>query len=383
MSKIKVAVFCTQYGTVKSGPGRFVQYLRESEFADCELTFFSDQIDQSEGNKIAVPAHPFMRRFPLYWITRNIMFYRSFLPVQDQFDVILCTSALEAMSLIKLHEKIAILIMVNDDNLVNAGHGFWDKVKIQGFGKSSSRYWHRRLEDEVCSKAGLVITNSDFTLREVVKGYDLPPERVTKLYKAVDLSVFSSDHLSPETELPKVLRLLFLKNDFRRGGLDILIDALAQWPAENAFDLTVAGISPQEVATVEKALEKAGPSLRNSSVKSLLNREEISKLYREHNLFINMARQEALGVSCLEAMASGLPVIASDAGGLPEVLANGEAGFMLPLSPDALRECLRGIVANPSVLKEKRVAMKLQVAKFSKMKMISNLNGIIVDVLSK
>jgi glycosyltransferase involved in cell wall biosynthesis len=368
---------------VKSGPGRFVQYLRESEFADCELTFFSDQIDQSEGNKVAVPGHPVMRHFPLYWITRNVMFYRSFLPVQDQFDAILCTSALEAMSLIKLHKKIAILIMVNDDNLVNAREGFWSKVKMQGFGKSSSRYWHRRLEYEVCSKARLVITNSDFTSREVTRGYKLSPERVVKLYKAVDLSVFSSGYLSPKSEFPQVPRLLFLKNDFRRGGLDILIDALAQWPAENAFDLTVAGISPQEVATVEKALERAKLPIRNSSVKSLLNREEISNMYREHDLFINMARQEALGVSCLEAMASGLPVIASKSGGLPEVLAGGKAGFMLPLHPDALRECLQRIMSDSSVLNEKRVAMKKQVAKFSKVKMVSNFNGIMMDVLSE
>ena len=381
MSKIKVAVFCTQYRTVKSGPGRFVQYLRESEFADCELTFFSDQIDRSRGNEIAVSVHPVMRYFPLYWFVRNRMFYRSFLPIRDQFDVILCTSALEALSLIRLREEVPLLIMVNDNKLVNAGRDIWKKVKATGLSRSSSRYLYRRLEHKICTGARMIITNSDFTSQQVIEGYDLAPGRVMKLYKAVDLKVFQPKDSSTREILPLVPRLLFLKNDFRIGGLDFLVEALIGWPTGEQFDLTVAGISPNQVAMVEKMLEPARPALRNVRVKSLLNREEVSRLYHEHDLFINMARQEALGVSCLEAMASGLPVIASNVGGLPEVLAEGKAGFMLPLDAEALRECLREIKNNPALLRAKRPFMKEQVAKFSRVKMVENLNAIIRKAL--
>jgi glycosyltransferase involved in cell wall biosynthesis len=82
-------------------------------------------------------------------------------------------------------------------------------------------------------------------------------------------------------------------------------------------------------------------------------------------------------------MASGLPVVASGVGGLPEVLANGKAGFMIALDPKTLRECLWEIKKNPVILAEKQSAMKEQVAKFSRINMVDNLNKLLVGVLNK
>jgi glycosyltransferase involved in cell wall biosynthesis len=383
LSKLKVAVFCTQYQTVKSGPGRFVQYLRESEFADCELTFFSDQIKETEAYRISVPVHPVFTRLPLYWLARNRMFFQAFQPVMKDYDVVLCTSALEALDLIKLRKQIPVIVMVNDYNLVRADKDFWLNRRVQGWSKTISRYWHRRLEKEVCRKASCVITNSEHTSQIVMENYPVDRQRIKKLYKAVDLKIFTPTPDHSYSRLPDVPRLLFLKNNFLNGGADIIAEALSEWPDDDAFDLTIAGISPGQVEAVKKLFIPAGRTLRNFKVYELLKRSQVVELYRTHDIFINMARLEALGVSCLEAMASGLPVVASGVGGLPEVLANGKAGFMIALDPKTLRECLWEIKKNPVILAEKQYAMKEQVAKFSRINMVDNLNKLLVGVLNK
>jgi glycosyltransferase involved in cell wall biosynthesis len=100
---------------------------------------------------------------------------------------------------------------------------------------------------------------------------------------------------------------------------------------------------------------------------------------RAPDVFINMAYQEALGVSCLEAMACGAPVIASNAGGLPEVLDNGKAGFLLePGDETGLAQLINQLWQQPELMQEKSRHALQQVQKFS----LSNLEQNLFDLFT-
>ena len=332
---------------------------------------------------MAVDRHPIFSKLPLYWITRNRQFYLAIKDRVKEFDAILVTSALEALWLQKLAKDIPLLVMVNDDNLVNAAQDFSKKLKEQGTGKSISRRIHRALESRVCKRASCVVTNSDFTTAEVVRGYDLPPEKVKKLYKAVDTEVFRTDKsAADELPLPTVTRLLFLKNDYRRGGLDLLARSLEEQPA-GSYALTVAGISPGDILAVTDILADAKSKLVNLEIVGLLDRPQVAALFAKHDLFVNMARQEALGVSCLEAMAAGLPVIASRIGGLPEVLDHGRAGYLIENTDAALSEQLKRLRETPDLVNEKRPAMRRQVMRFSRQVMAKRLEEILLETIDE
>jgi starch synthase len=67
------------------------------------------------------------------------------------------------------------------------------------------------------------------------------------------------------------------------------------------------------------------------------------------DVFVNPSRAESFGVAALEAAASGVPVVASHVGGLPEVVADGETGLLVPPEdPAALAAALAGLIRDPS-----------------------------------
>jgi N-acetyl-alpha-D-glucosaminyl L-malate synthase BshA len=59
--------------------------------------------------------------------------------------------------------------------------------------------------------------------------------------------------------------------------------------------------------------------------------DDVADLLREADLFLLPSETESFGLAALEAMACGVPVIASDVGGLPEVVVQGESGFLAPV----------------------------------------------------
>ena len=69
-------------------------------------------------------------------------------------------------------------------------------------------------------------------------------------------------------------------------------------------------------------------------------------------MFIMPSRSEAWGLAALEAMAHGVPVIASDAGGLPEIIEPGNGGWLIPAGdPEALARAITDAATNMDVLR--------------------------------
>jgi glycosyltransferase involved in cell wall biosynthesis len=85
----------------------------------------------------------------------------------------------------------------------------------------------------------------------------------------------------------------------------------------------------------------------NNEVRSFMLSERI-------DIFLNLSRSEGLPVSIMEAMASGIPVMATDVGGTSEIVDN-QNGWLLPSNPTAktVTAALKGAMADASSLKEK------------------------------
>jgi len=103
-----------------------------------------------------------------------------------------------------------------------------------------------------------------------------------------------------------------------------LVHALARCGAP--FEAVVAGDGPDRPA-IEAAIRESGIDER---IALLGERDDIPELLAAADVFVLSSRSEGMPMSVLEAMAAGLPVVASAVGGVPELVENGVTGHLVP-----------------------------------------------------
>jgi len=97
-----------------------------------------------------------------------------------------------------------------------------------------------------------------------------------------------------------------------------------------------------------------------------LRGKSLAGSYASADLFVLPSKTETLGLVLLEAMASGCPVVACRAGGVPDAVQNGRTGFLFePTDPDGLVSTVKHALAGPSDLEAIRVRARQEVEQYS------------------
>ena len=186
-----------------------------------------------------------------------------------------------------------------------------------------------------------VIVTSAVTARALVADYAVLPERVTVALPGID--PVAPAHNSQDG----MVALLSVGALVPRKGYDVLLTALATI-RDLPWRLTIAGArdrSPATTAAIEAqivALDLGGRVTLAGAVADA----RLTELYREADLFVLASRHEGYGMALAQAIAHGVPVIATTAGAIPETVPPG-AGILVP--PDdaaALTAALRRVIAD-------------------------------------
>ncbi|MFV0565395.1 MAG: N-acetyl-alpha-D-glucosaminyl L-malate synthase BshA [Flavobacteriaceae bacterium] len=111
---------------------------------------------------------------------------------------------------------------------------------------------------------------------------------------------------------------------------------------------------------------------------------EIDKILCFSDLFLLPSETESFGLAALEAMASGVPVISTNAGGLPEVNIDGYSGFLSPVGDvDAMTKNALYILNNPKRLKTFKANARAQALKFDLHKIVPQYEAIYNETLAE
>ena len=178
--------------------------------------------------------------------------------------------------------------------------------------------------------AKIVLVVSKYLIERILEFCPESKEKLWLVYNGVDTNRFLLGKQKLKYKLLDVGNILIYKK-----GLDTLINALPKvvdrYPETQ---LTHIGMDVQGEKEELLALAEKLKVSDHIVFKGFLTGEKLVNAYQTSDVFVHVARQEGFGVVLLESMASGLPVIAGDACGMPEVVP--EDSLIQVNNPDAL-----------------------------------------------
>jgi glycosyltransferase involved in cell wall biosynthesis len=183
-------------------------------------------------------------------------------------------------------------------------------------------YVGRHLEKNMLNRAKYLIAVSPYVKRTIAP---MTAGDISVIYNSLDEIFFSIN----KNEVPN--RILFVGGIEERKGLHVLIDAIA------AIKQTIPAIKLHIVGGIRKASyyndlldQIVNLGLQDSIVfKNHLSNSELMQEYSEAALFVLPSKEESLGVVLLEAMATGTPIVASNIGGIPDIIEDGQNGYLV------------------------------------------------------
>ena len=215
-----------------------------------------------------------------------------------------------------IHHPIAI-----DRHLELAGAPGWGR-------RVAIRRWYAfaRMQGRVARRLPRLITVSNAARDEIVGEMRVPAERIAVVPNGVDATTFR-----PRPDQPRVEgRLVATASaDVPLKGLVPLLEAVARVRAERRVELVVVGKARTNGA-VAAAIDRLG-LIHSVRFVNGIGEAELVDLYAQAELAVVPSLYEGFSLPAVEAMACAVPVVATTAGALPEVVGrDGSTGFLVP-----------------------------------------------------
>ena len=200
----------------------------------------------------------------------------------------------------------------------------------------------RAAERRTLHLAAVVVATSEHAARQLAGMHDLD---------RVEVAAPGVDPAPPAQPSPAGDRLLCVASVIPRKGQDLLVTALQEHLADLSWRCTFVGALTRPVAHTSPGIHFAGPRTGAG----------LDASYADADLFVLPSRAETYGMVVTEALARGLPVLATEVGGVPEALGRAPDGsrpgaLIPPGDPVALADALRGWLTDPEVRRGWRAA---------------------------
>lgn len=206
-------------------------------------------------------------------------------------------------------------------------------------------YFPLFMQEIVAPRLMHIVAVSKASQKEISKHFKIPEENIEVILNGTDTDLFR-----PHPEVPKDTDLIFVgRTEDRKKGITTLIEALQYLPQVQLK--IVDGRIPDD-GLVVRAIHQFGVAKQVTLKREMLSRTNLAKEYCSAKLAVVPSLFEGFGFPASEAMSCGLPVVANQAGALPEVLGtDGSCGALVPPdNPRALAEKIEFLLAKPRFL---------------------------------
>jgi glycosyltransferase involved in cell wall biosynthesis len=213
-----------------------------------------------------------------------------------------------------------------------------------------------RLRDRVTARRADAFAAVSGYVSTVLQRVDsVDPSRIQVIHNGIDPGRYAPGSAEPQADLAATCYLRPEK------GIDVLLKALVHLKRLGRnLSLRIAGDGPcleeYRALAAEEGLDR---------VEFLGKRNDIPDIFRSARIAVMPSVwPEAFGYAAIEAMACARPVIASDVGGLPEVVDHGNTGLLVPPGdPKALADAIKALLDDPQRRHQMAAAARLRVEK--------------------
>ena len=212
--------------------------------------------------------------------------------------------------------------------------------------------WRRRLAYRFVARQSVMVAVSEDLKGFLAQRIGIPPGRIRVVHNGIDLSRYKVQERSyavrAELGISAGQRVVgTVGNLFAVKGQTYLLRACkAVASAFPDFVLLVAG-EGEEWGPLEKEASDLGLA---ANVRFLGFRDDVPSLLQAMDVFVLPSLSEGLPLSILEALALQKPVVATNVGGIPEILQDGVTGYLVsPRNPESLAEKILLLLRDPQI----------------------------------
>jgi len=338
MSQMKIAILTNEFPPhIYGGAGIHVQFLTRELQAHCkvEVRCFGDQKVQAPtlgalGFKVRPagfePASSKDRKI-LDPLDINLQMAASL----GDIDVVHCHTWYTHFAGIvaaKLHQVPLVLTTHSLEP-----HRPW-KAEQLGQGGYAMSSW---IERTAYQAADGIIAVSQQMKKDVVELYGVDPERVRVIYNGIDPDFYqptsNREILQNRGIDPQRPYILFVGRITRQKGIAQLLGAIPHLDPSLQVVLCAGAPDTPEIAAEMQSKMKELQAKRPGIIwiQEMMDHKELRTLYTHALSFVTPSLYEPFGIINLEAMSCGIPVVGSAVGGIPEIIVDGETGFLVPL----------------------------------------------------
>jgi len=328
-------------------------------------SYEQEQVDFLNQNSIETKRFPLLRHYNPVTAIPAIAAVANYLRHND-FDIV-HTHSTEAGIIGRLAAKA-----VGIPNIVHTVHGV-------PFTDDRNLVLNRFIiacERAAAKHTDRMAVNADIIADEYLSRGIGSPKQYTTIHIGVEVEKFRK--ANPAPDLPGNRPRVVMIGRLTEGkGFNVMLDA-AESICDGSFSVCLVGDGPL-FASLESEIEDRGLS---DSVFLTGFRDDIPSVLAACDVFVLPSYREGTPRVIIEAMASGLPVVATDIAGIPEQVIDGESGYLIPTgAPGALADCLDELLSNSDIRNQMGERGYERVWRFSVETMLKEFDGLYQELL--
>jgi starch synthase len=334
---MKIALFTNEFPpNIYGGAGVHIDFLSQelAKLGNVEVRCFGDQESVTDAmtvlgiqSSLTKPNDSDNSHLKMFHnLSKNVEMSQH----TTEADVIHCHTWYTHLAGIFSRELLQSPLILTTHSLET--HRPW-KVEQLGNGYFLSRW----IEHHAYNTADGIIAVSEQMKTDVIEAYGVASEKVTVIHNGIDpdfyAPTFDPDLLNEYGINPDIPFVLFVGRITRQKGISQLIAAAKHFDENCQIVLCAGAPDTPEIAKETEALIGDLKTHRKGVIliSEMLPREKIKVLYSHARVFACPSLYEPFGIINLEAMSCETPVVGSAVGGIPEIIVEGETGYLIEL----------------------------------------------------